>query len=803
MDKIQQLLNKLETTNIDLAELGLDAVLTEQGPLLIGEARFTVPFSEARYRSLIDRLDVIVLELTASGQIVYSNEATSRITGLSTKELLGYNCLDIIKPSNSTLSIASLHQEFLENVELVDYQTSLVTKDNSDKVISWNTFDIFNNDHQLERIVYFGIDITQRLHDEQELAIAAIAFDSQLAMSIYDTEGIILRINKAYTQLTGYTANEVIGQSCQQTKSDHHTADFYVKKRKIIKDTGTWHGEIWSLRKNGEDYQEHRTVNAVKNNEGLITHYVSTHTDLTERKLADESLSIASVAFETAQGMFVTDAQGFFIHINQAFSDASGYSMTELVGKKPNILKSGLQTDEYYEQMWRSVTEQGSWSGEISNKRKNGEIYLELVHIASVLSEQGSPSHYVANYTDIGKLKAYEAGLIEAKEKAERFSTLKTQFIASMSHEIRTPMAAIIGFSDLALYEEMSEEVRVYLQDINTASTSLLGILQDVLDFTKLEAGRVVIESLPFKMLDLLGTIGTLFSGSAQQKGLVFTIARDSTIPLELLGDKLRLQQVLTNLVGNALKFTAHGTVKLEITLQAMTISQVQLLFCVTDSGIGISLDDQDKLFKEFSQVDGSFSRQYGGTGLGLVISKELVELMGGEISVVSGTGQGSAFSFAVQLGVINESIGHTTQVTPISPKVPSQLTSNKLKGYRILIVEDNVFSQKLIQKHLASFGIDTLLAQHGEEALTLLEEHDFDAILMDIHMPIMNGIEATQRIRQQAKFATLPIIALSAGVTDTERNNCIAGGMVGFVSKPINVEQLCAVLELWLKPKA
>ena len=803
MDKIQQLLNKLETTNIDLAELGLDAVLTEQGPLLIGEARFTVPFSEARYRSLIDRLDVIVLELTASGQIVYSNEATSRITGLSTKELLGYNCLDIIKPSNSTLSIASLHQEFLENVELVDYQTSLVTKDNSDKVISWNTFDIFNNDHQLERIVYFGIDITQRLHDEQELAIAAIAFDSQLAMSIYDTEGIILRINKAYTQLTGYTANEVIGQSCQQTKSDHHTADFYVKKRKIIKDTGTWHGEIWSLRKNGEDYQEHRTVNAVKNNEGLITHYVSTHTDLTERKLADESLSIASVAFETAQGMFVTDAQGFFIHINQAFSDASGYSMTELVGKKPNILKSGLQTDEYYEQMWRSVTEQGSWSGEISNKRKNGEIYLELVHIASVLSEQGSPSHYVANYTDIGKLKAYEAGLIEAKEKAERFSTLKTQFIASMSHEIRTPMAAIIGFSDLALYEEMSEEVRVYLQDINTASTSLLGILQDVLDFTKLEAGRVVIESLPFKMLDLLGTIGTLFSGSAQQKGLVFTIARDSTIPLELLGDKLRLQQVLTNLVGNALKFTAHGTVKLEITLQAMTISQVQLLFCVTDSGIGISLDDQGKLFKEFSQVDGSFSRQYGGTGLGLVISKELVELMGGEISVVSGTGQGSAFSFAVQLGVINESIGHTTQVTPISPKVPSQLTSNKLKGYRILIVEDNVFSQKLIQKHLASFGIDTLLAQHGEEALTLLEEHDFDAILMDIHMPIMNGIEATQRIRQQAKFATLPIIALSAGVTDTERNNCIAGGMVGFVSKPINVEQLCAVLELWLKPKA
>ena len=587
-------------------------------------------------------------------------------------------------------------------------------------------------------------------------ALQGAIFNSRNFSSIAtDAHGVIQIFNVGAETMLGFTATEVMNIMTPADLSDQ--AELNARAESLSLEFGEIiHSgfealvykaargmediyELTYLCKNGSRLAALVSVTALRDHEQNIIGYLLIGTDNTARKQAENSNRIAAVAFESAHSMFVTDAKGFFIHINHAFSEMSGYSMSDLVGKKPNILKSGRQTDEFYKAMWQTVNAAGTWSGELWNKRKNGEIYLEFVNILAVVDEQGNITNYVANYTDISQLKAYEVGLIEAKEKAERFSTLKTQFI----------------------------------------------------------------KSLPFKVLDLLNTISRLFSGSAQQKGLAFTIERDSTIPLELLGDKLRLQQVLTNLVGNAIKFTAHGTVKLEITLQAMTSSQVQLLFCVTDSGIGISLDDQDKLFKEFSQVDGSFSRQYGGTGLGLVISKELVELMGGEISVVSGAGQGSAFSFAVQLGVINESIGYTTQLTAISPKVPSQLTANKLKGYRILIVEDNAFSQKLIQKHLASLGIDTLLAQHGEEALILLEEHDFDAILMDIHMPIMNGIEATQRIRQQAKFATLPIIALSAGVTDTERNNCIACGMVGFVSKPINVEQLCAVLELWLKPKA
>jgi PAS domain S-box-containing protein len=513
---------------------------------------------------------------------------------------------------------------------------------------------------------------------------------------------------------------------------------------------------------------------------------------------------IATATFESVQSMYVTDAQGYFIKINKAFSELTGYSMADLAGKKARILNTERQDAEFFKNLGELLLRDGYWSGEVKQKKKNGEFFLELVNIIAVKDEQDCITHYVINCTNIDVIKAYEAGLIEAKEKAERFSTLKTQFIASMSHEIRTPMAAIIGFSDLSLLDDidMPEEIRIYLQHINTASNSLLGILNDILDFTKLETGYVVIEHHPLSIHDLLNSIGTLFNGSAKQKGIAFTIAHDSTIPLEVLGDKLRVQQVLTNLVGNAIKFTAQGSVKLEVTLQKMTSTQVQLLFTVTDTGIGIALEHQDRLFKEFSQIDGSFTRKYGGTGLDLVISKELVELMGGEIKVVSEKDHGSCFSFALLFDVNKESIDYDNYSTTISQEQSSECYSNKFKGYRVLVVEDNTFAQEIIQKHLLNLGVDYLLAEDGEKALTLLEEQDFDLVLMDIQMPVMNGIETTELIRQQEKYASLPIIALSAGVTELERNNCIACGIEGFINKPYKFNELYDELGVWLKPK-
>ena len=396
-----------------------------------------------------------------------------------------------------------------------------------------------------------------------------------------------------------------------------------------------------------------------------------------------------------------------------------------------------------------------------------------------------------------------ELSISPIKPELEHFPTCNAHMIACMSHEIRTPMTAIMGFTELALNEEMSEQVRGYVKNINAVSISLLSMLQDILDCTKLETGHVTLEALPFNVLDLLNIIDTLFKSSAQKKDLSFTISRDSTIPLELIGDMLRLQQVLTNLLSNAIKFTAQGSVKLHISLQSINLSQAQLLFSVTDTGIGIALEDQSKLFKDYSQVDSSITRLFGGTGLGLVISKDLVELMGGEISVVSNPHQGSNFSFSLPFELNKSFVNHMTQIETIVPSIPIKSSPNKLKGHRVLVVDDNVCLRKLIEKQLLYLGVDSIMAENGKEALSLLEQYDFDAVLMDIYMPIMDGFEATYLIRQQAKFASLPIISLSAALTELERNNYMTYGMNDYIFKPFNIEQLCATLEPWLKPNS
>ena len=704
------------------------------------------------------------------------------------------------------------------------YELTYICKDGRRLPAQVSVTALRDEQHDIIGYLLIGTDNTAKALLKAKLKIASALqeaiFNSHNFSSIAtDAEGVIQIFNVGAENMLGYTAAEVVNIMTPADLSDkdelasrtydlnlefnfniHSGFEALVYKAALgIEDIY----ELTYICKDGRRFPAQVSVTALRDEQQIIIGYLLIATVNTARKLAEKNSRIASAAFESEHSMYVTTPDCFFVHANQAFSNISGYDNTELMGKKVSILKSGNHDAEFYKAMWTTLIDTGHWSGEIWNKRKNGEKHLELVNIIAIKDSHGCTSHYVATGSDISKLKAYEVGLIDAKEKAERFSTLKSQFIASMSHEIRTPMTAIIGFSTLALYEDMPEEVRLYLQDINTASTSLLGILQDVLDFTKLEAGRVRIEVIPFNVLDLLDTIGTLFTGSAQQKGLTFIIKRDSATPLELIGDKLRLQQVLTNLVGNAIKFTAQGNVKLELTLQSINLSQVQLLFTVTDTGIGIALEDQDKLFVEFSQVDGSFTREYGGTGLGLVISKELVELMGGEICLVSVKNEGSSFSFALQFDINKVSTSHTNEDKVIRQEAPSPPSPIKHKGCRILVVEDNAFSQKIIQRYLLTLGLDSMMAQHGEEALSLLEQYDFDVVLMDIHMPVMNGIETTLLIRKQAKYASLPIIALSAGVTELERNNCKACGMVDFIPKPIDLKQFSAALEQWLKPRS
>ena len=532
----------------------------------------------------------------------------------------------------------------------------------------------------------------------------------------------------------------------------------------------------------------------------------SNEESINQRIHVDNALIKLSLAVEqSSSSVIITDLKGDIEYVNETFVTITGYSRDEVIGRNPRLLKSGKTHSETYVDMWATLIKGDAWQGEVINLTKQGIEYIELVKITPVRQSNGKITHYLGLKEDITAqkqvelcLQQSEQALREAKDAAEALAKAKTQFLANMSHEIRTPMNGVIGFSELALRKEMPVEIRDYLTKINSASTSLLGILNDILDLSKLEVGGIILNPVLFELAELKDTLHNLFNDTAQQKGLDFNIELAPDLPLRLVGDDLRLQQVLINLLGNAIKFTASGSVSLSISLLANETSENRLLFCVKDTGIGLSETDQDKLFKPFSQVDDSITRRFGGTGLGLAISCNLVQLMGSHILVESALGQGSRFSFEVLLGMPTTIIEkpETTRLSPLNNV--GQLPV----GTRILVAEDNTFNQQVVMELLRLSGASVEVANNGEEALALLELGEFDAVLMDVHMPVMDGFEATQKIRNLAEFAQLPVIALTAGVTQEERNLCLAAGMNDFINKPINTQQLLSTLTRWINAK-
>ncbi len=400
--------------------------------------------------------------------------------------------------------------------------------------------------------------------------------------------------------------------------------------------------------------------------------------------------------------------------------------------------------------------------------------------------------------------KRAEAATLQAKENAEALAQSKSEFLANMSHEIRTPMNAIIGLSQLALNQETSDTVRGYLEKINIASENLLGILNDILDFSKMEVGKLGIEYASFSLGTLVDNLRNLFSVSAAEKRLELLIESDPAIPGELMGDILRIQQVLFNLLGNAIKFTEHGRVRVRLQLLEAGESQARIRFSVSDTGIGMAPEQLEKLFQPFSQADTSITRRFGGTGLGLAISYRLLQLMDSRLRVDSVPGKGTTFSFDLRLATaapVAQAAARQHQVEREPGALSKDLRElgRQLSGMRVLVAEDNIVNQRVVTEFLKLAGISADIANNGVEALQLLEKHAYDAVLMDMQMPEMSGVEATMQIRKQPRYANLPIIALTAGVTQEDHDKCLASGMNDFLAKPVSPRGLVRVLTRWV----
>ncbi len=391
---------------------------------------------------------------------------------------------------------------------------------------------------------------------------------------------------------------------------------------------------------------------------------------------------------------------------------------------------------------------------------------------------------------------------IEARQAAQAASVAKTEFLATMSHEIRTPMNAILGLSYLTLQGSLEDKQRDYLQKVHGAAQHLLGIINGILDFSKVEAGKLQLEREPFLLDDVLRQVIDTADIKARAKGLELRLEVTGAVPRRIVGDSLRLGQVLLNLCDNAIKFTERGMVLLSVEPMHQIGREVELVFCVGDTGVGIATAEQKRLFEAFTQADASTTRRHGGTGLGLAISLKLVELMGGHLGIQSQVGSGSTFHFNARFGLVPAEEHPETGPAPLQDE-PLGGHRPALRGIKLLLAEDNELNQLLATELLGTAGIEVVVAGDGRQALDLLRAHpDVDLVLMDCNMPVMDGFAATRAIRADRRFTKLPVLAMTANVLPDDLASCRGAGMNDHIGKPIDVRQLFDALERWLPPR-
>ncbi len=517
-------------------------------------------------------------------------------------------------------------------------------------------------------------------------------------------------------------------------------------------------------------------------------------TNITEYKRIEEELSkkrnfLQAILDNSPAVIYVKDLSGRYILGNKEWEQVVNIGPGETGLGKTDFDLFSRETAEAFLANDKKVIDTGEPLEQFENlSDKNGDSITFISLKFPIIDKNGEIFSLGGVSTDISEL-------LEAKQKAEAATVAKSNFLANMSHEIRTPMNAVLGMSRLALDTDLSEKQRNYIQNAFNSAESLLDIIDSILDFSKIEAGMMKLENIPFSLRKLCRDVNDVFALKAKAKKLEMLFDLDDRIPKDVVGDPLRLKQVLINLIDNGIKFTDSGSVSMQVSVKSSKNKQIILNFVITDTGVGISEDRQAELFAPFNQLDSSTTRNYGGTGLGLSITRKIVELLGGRIWVKSRLGKGTSFYFTIPLGTEKSLFDCSSN----EKKRNVVDFSERLRRKSVLVVEDNLVNQALAVEILTRQGMVVATANSGKEALDTLKQERFDVIFMDCQMPVMDGYETTRKIRDISEHKRVPIIALTANVFKGDLDKCVQAGMNGFVLKPYKPNDLFVALDRWM----
>ncbi|CAH0996499.1 Sensor histidine kinase RcsC [Emticicia aquatica] len=736
-----------------------------------------------------------------SGYFETISPTFARELGFTNEELKGNPFFEFIHEEDVAKTkneIAKLAQGFTS----INFETRFKCKNGDFKLLNWNA----SPDQETKLLYAIARDITiSKKINEENKRLSLVAKGTDNIVVITDKDRKIEWVNQPFETLTGYTLEEVIGKRpsrlLQYEETDRNTI---AQIREALNNNVSFKGEIKNRSKYGKTYWLEINISPIFNDTDELINFIAIESDITEKKKKD--LNIANlIATQTAifngvgHAVIFTDLNGIIKRINKAGLNMIEYSAEEVVGKmtpaafhdidevvrrsKVLSLELGYEIEPGFESFVAKTRGANNVdSNEWTYITKSGRRIPVWLSVTCIKNPEGTILGFLGVAEDYTIKKQAELELINAKNLAEQAVFAKDSFLANMSHEIRTPLNAIIGFTEILAQSNLDKLQSEFLSNIQVAGDNLLLIVNDILDLSKIECGQLEIESHPFNLRSTLKHVYDLLRVKAEKNNLEFNLFLDANMPEYVNGDKGRINQIIMNLAGNAIKFTEDGEVTISVKKTAETADYYTLKFSVKDTGIGIPEDKLETIFDRFTQAEISTTRKFGGTGLGLSIVKQLVELQNGQIQVKSKIGRGSEFYFSLDFKKVDSAI-----VEMIRENHTNRKSMGKLS---ILLCEDNILNQKLARNVIEKFGFDLDIANNGQEGIDLLLKNEYDLILMDLQMPVKDGYQTTISIRKELKL-DIPIIAMTAHSLVGEQQKCFDIGMNGYVAKPFKQQEL------------